>query len=73
MAQQLEGNDEFATVVAALEQQYDQMAAITSGATGGLGDMAEGGMPSGDEIAAQVELFLSSLEDPDDPEKQTDA
>ena len=71
VAQQLEGNDEFATVVAALEQQYDQMAAITSGATGGLGDMAEGGVPTGDEIAAQVELFLSSLEDPDDPEKQT--
>ena len=71
VAQQLEGNDEFATVVSALEQQYDQMAAITSGATGGLGDLAAEGVPSGDEIAAQVELFLSSLEDPDDPEKQT--
>lgn len=72
VAQQLVGNDEFATVVAALEQQYDQMAAITSGATGGLADLADGGMPSGDEIAAQVEQFLSSLSDPDDPEKQTD-
>ena len=41
VAQQLEGNDEFATVVSALEQQYDQMAAITSGATGGLGDLAD--------------------------------
>jgi hypothetical protein len=71
--QQLEGNEEFATVVAALEQQYDQMAAITSGATGGLGDLADGEMPTADEIAAQVELFLSSLPDPDDPEKQTDA
>jgi hypothetical protein len=72
VAQQLEGNDEFSSVVTALEQQYDQMAAITSGATGGLGDLAEGEMPTADEIAAQVELFLSSLEDPDDPEKQTD-
>lgn len=73
VAQQLEGNDEFATVVAALEQQYDQMSSITSGSMGGLGDLSGGGMPSGDEIAAQVELFLSSLEDPDDPEKETDA
>ena len=61
VAQQLQGNEEFATVVAALEQQYDQMAAITSGATGGLGDLAADGVPTGDEIAAQVELFLSSL------------
>ncbi len=70
---QLEGNEEFAAVVTALEQQYDQMAAITTGASGGLGDLADGRMPTGDEIAAQVELFLSSLEDPDDPSKQTDA
>jgi len=72
VAQQLEGNEEFSSVVAALEQQYDQMAAITSGSMGGLGDLAGGHMPSGEEIAAQVEQFLSSLEDPDDPEKQTD-
>jgi len=72
VAQQLEGNDEFATVVSALEQQYDQMAALTTGSAGGLGDLTDGRMPTGDEIAAQVELFLSSLDDPDDPEKQTD-
>ena len=71
VAQQLEGNEEFATVVAALEQQYDQMAAITSGSMGGLGDMADDRIPTGDEIAAQVEQFLSTLEDPDDPEKET--
>lgn len=70
--QQLDGNEEFATVVAALEQQYDQMAAISTGAQGGLADLAESGVPTGDEIAAQVELFLSSLDDPDDPGKQTD-
>lgn len=72
VAQQLEGNDEFATVVAALEQQYDQMSALGAGAAGGLADLAAGGVPSGDEIAAQVEQFLSSLDDPDDPHKQTD-
>ena len=71
VAQQLEGNEEFATVVAALEQQYDQMAAITSGSTGGIGDLAGERIPTGDEIAAQVEQFLSTLDDPDDPEKQT--
>jgi len=69
---QVDGNEEFGTVVAALEQQYDQMAAISTGASGGLGDLADGRMPTGDEIAAQVELFLSSLDDPDDPSKQTD-
>jgi len=71
VAQQLAGNDEFATVVAALEQQYDQMAALASGTAGSLSDLVDGHMPTGDEIAEQVEQFLSSLEDPDDPGKQT--
>lgn len=73
VAAQLDGNEEFATVVTALEQQYDQMAAISAGAGGGLGDLADGRMPTGDEIAAQVELFLSTLNDPDHPSKQTDS
>ena len=73
MAQQLEGNAEFATVVAALEQQYDQLAAISSGTQGGLADLMGGSVPTGEEIAAQVEEFLSSLSDPDDPEKETGA
>lgn len=73
VAQQLEGNEEFATVVTALEQQYDQLAVIAEGATGGLTDMAAERMPTGEEIAAQVEQFLSSLDDPDDPHKQTGA
>lgn len=73
VAQQLEGNEEFATVVAALEQQYDQLAAIASGAQGGLADLMGGNVPTGEEIAAQVEEFLSSLSDPDDPEKETGA
>ena len=62
IAQQLEGNDEFATVVSALEQQYDQMAHLQSGAGGGLADLAPaGGVPTGDEIAAMVEEFLQGL------------
>jgi hypothetical protein len=55
VAEQIAGNDEFATVVAALEQQYDQMAQIRSAAA----DLA---VPSGDEIAAQVERFLADLD-----------
>lgn len=61
IAQQLEGNEEFAAVVSALEQQYDQVAAVTSGAVDGMTDEQ---MPSAEEFAAQVEQFLSSLSDP---------
>jgi hypothetical protein len=68
---QLEGNEEFAGVVAALEQQYDQMAAMTEGAAAGLSDMADERMLTGEEIAAQVEQFLSSLDVTDDPDKQS--
>lgn len=70
VADQLAGNDEFATVVAALEQQYDQLAGQTFGTpSSSLGDLEpEGGMPSGDEIAAQVEEFLAGLgEDGEEP------
>ncbi len=72
VAEQLQGNDEFAGVVAALELQYDQMSAITSGAAGGLADLADGQMPTGDEIAAQVEQFLSSLDIPDEEKDKSD-
>ncbi len=65
VASQMQGNDEFATVVAALEQQYDQMMAIGSGPAD-QGTITEAEILSGDEIAAQVEEFLSSLGD-DDP------
>jgi len=70
VAEQLEGNEEFAGVVAALEQQYDQLAGISQGPEGGLADLAESQMPTGDEIAAQVEQFLSSLDSPEDEDKQ---
>lgn len=60
VTEQLEGNDEFATVVSALERQYDQMVqSTTSPETSAL---APGGqLPTGEEIAEQFEAFLSSL------------
>jgi hypothetical protein len=73
VAQQVAGNDDIAQVVAALEQQYDQLAAITSGALGGAAALAAGELPSGDEIAAQVESFLSSLGDEDASGKDGEA
>lgn len=73
VAEQLAGNDEFATVVAALEQQYDQLlggqpAQQVGTPSTGLADLVpEGGMPTGDEIAAQVEQFLAGLDDGEAP------
>lgn len=64
VAAQMQGNEEFATVVAALEQQYDQMMAIEAGPSDGLGTITEAEILSGDEIAAQLEDFLSSLDGP---------
>lgn len=63
VAAQMQGNDEFATVVAALEQQYDQMMAIEAGPSDGLGTITEAEILSGDEIAAQLEEFLSTLDE----------
>ena len=51
-------------VVAALEAQYDQAAAMT-----GTSAPQEGAVPSGDEIAAQVERFLAGLSGDQDPSK----
>ncbi len=65
VARQMAGNEEFTTVVAALEQQYDQTMAIESGATAEPGSISEAEILSGDEIAAQVEQFLSSLDEGD--------
>jgi predicted ATP-grasp superfamily ATP-dependent carboligase len=61
---QLADNDEFRGVVAALEAQYDQAAALA-----GSAPAQEGEVPSGDEIAAQVERFLAGLTDEQDPSK----
>lgn len=66
IAQQLQNSEEFVTIVHALEQQYDQLAALRGvgpAATGGS-ELAPGGnVPSGDEIAAQVEQFLADMHD----------
>jgi hypothetical protein len=66
IAQQLHNSEEFVTIVHALEQQYDQLAALrgTSTSPSGASDLAPGGqVPSGDEIAAQVEQFLADMRD----------
>jgi hypothetical protein len=52
--------------VHALEQQYDQLAALrgTAAPVSGGSDLAPGGqVPTGDEIAAQVEQFLADMRD----------
>ena len=58
IAEQLQGNDEFTTVVSALEHQYDQ----THGATQIAPLVEPDQMPSGDELAAQFESFLRDLD-----------
>ncbi|MBM3669240.1 MAG: PAC2 family protein [Actinobacteria bacterium] len=55
VAAQVADNEAFAAVVAALEAQYDSVA--TSDAPSWTG----GDIPSGDQIAAQVEEFLAGL------------
>jgi hypothetical protein len=65
IAQQLQNSEEFVTIVRALEQQYDQLAALRGTSAGSASsDLAPGGqVPSGDEIAAQVEQFLADMHD----------
>jgi predicted ATP-grasp superfamily ATP-dependent carboligase len=66
IAQQLQNSEEFVTIVRALEQQYDQLAALrgSAPAAGAGSDLTPGGdVPSGDEIAAQVEQFLAQMHD----------
>jgi hypothetical protein len=63
VANQLEGNDEFGVIVTSLETQYDQLAAGQAMAAGLSELTPDGEMPTGDEIAAQVEEFLNGLRD----------
>ena len=66
IAQQLQYSEEFVTIVHALEQQYDQLAALRGSGpvASGASDLAPGGhVPSGEEIAAQVEQFLADMHD----------
>ncbi len=67
VAEQLSGNEEFAAVVSALEMQYDQMSEARSALTK-PSSAPQGVVPSGDEIAAQVEEFLAGLESGSDKE-----
>ncbi len=69
IAEQLEGNEEFAAVVTALESQYDQIAAALTAGAGGLADSE---IPTADQIAAQVEAFLAEVESVQDPDKDSD-
>lgn len=67
VSDQLSDNEEFAAVVSALEAQYDQMSEARSALTK-PSSAPQGEVPSGDEIAAQVEEFLAGLGD--DSEKE---
>jgi len=65
---QLADNEEFRGVVTALEIQVDQQTALV----GGTGtDLPVGEVPTGDEIAAQVERFLAGLSDGRDQPKES--
>jgi proteasome assembly chaperone (PAC2) family protein len=66
IAAQVAGNEEFGTVVAALEQQYDQQISAPGRAI--EGGLAGQSLPSAEELAAQVEQFLSELPGLDDPQ-----
>lgn len=64
VADQVGQSEEFASVLAALELQHDQMSAMRAAAAVSARDfMPEGDIPSGDEIAAQVEQFLARMDD----------
>lgn len=70
VAEQLSGNEEFAAVVGALEMQYDQMVEARSALTK-PSSAPQGLVPSGEEIAAQVEEFLAGLRSETDKEDKS--
>lgn len=65
VAEQLAGSEEFGAVVQALEAQYDQVASMRSAASAASDLAPDGDVPSGDEIAAQVEQFLAAMGEDD--------
>lgn len=72
VAQQVAGSEEIAAVVRALEEQHDALATTAAGGPGAAVASAlapDGTVPSGDDIAAQVERFLAEMGGPaeDDP------
>lgn len=60
---QVSGSEEVATVVHALEEQYDALAQ-SLGRTSLLADSA--GLPTADEIGAELERYLAQQQPPDD-------
>lgn len=69
---QLAESQEFVSVLAALEQQYDQMSAMRAAASASAKEFApDGNIPSGDEIAAQVEQFLADMGEVDEDQPPT--
>lgn len=70
VTEQLTGNEDFAAVVGALESQYDQMVEARSALTK-PSSAPQPVVPSGDEIAAQVEEFLAGLRSETDKEDKT--
>lgn len=76
IGRQVADSDEFAAVLGALEQQYDQVATIRSARSGAeaTGALApDGQVPSGDQIAAQVESYLSGLVEREQRDREDDA
>lgn len=65
IAEQLAGNEEFTTVLAALEQQYDQFV-LQSASSAALAP--DDRLPSAEELAEQVEAFLARLDRPEPTE-----
>jgi hypothetical protein len=61
---QIAGNPENVAAVSALEAQYD--AVMSARALDGVGSVDDEHLPSGDEIAAQVERFLADMDDRED-------
>ena len=69
IAEQVEGSEEVAQVVAALERQYDTVIS-----EGGRAALPTGGeLPTADELAAEVERFLAGRDDDTEDRDRTGA
>jgi hypothetical protein len=71
IAEQVEGSEEVAQVVAALERQYDTVISEGDERSSPMG----GELPTADELGAEVERFLAGRDDADedrDPDRRDD-
>jgi predicted ATP-grasp superfamily ATP-dependent carboligase len=57
--EQVRGSEDVQKLVAALEEQYDSLAAAGIGTEAPSGDVAPQAIPTGDELAAMFEAFLA--------------